>query len=546
MTTAPKAAAHPAPAQHTITHEARQRKETQLIHAKRKQAGIGFPSAGIQTHLLIIRLDLARNLAPKPPVFAPPDGKKVVQDGLKRLCGLFARIDRGDKKIEVLSDKGKLERQPLSHFNFSATVGFGTGFFDLLGIAPDKRPAKLREMPDHDGLGDTTPYCIGQSDMIIQLGASEDFINRWVLENALQPITDSSNPDDTSDIVSAIGGWATITDMHAGFQRVDGRNLQGFNDGVSNPRRLSPLFDDVVWTTPQDEPNPNNVDGTYMVFQKIVHDLDQWRALDVDEQQEWVGRSKGTGLLLGSMPEDEDAQLAKDLQSSNDAVRQAALEKWTPLFKAQANPETRFFDHKGATKAEKLNGDPVFSEVPNKCPAWAHVRKANPRQEDDLIEKKIIFRRGYPFMEFGLDGKTRSGLLFVCFQRDITAKFEFIKRNWFGFGKFPVPIVRPFTDRENDNRHSHGRFTADELNELTANERKLVGLSDPDAFADALKTAAEEETQQTGGEGLAGPSEHGVTPTGEFLAIVPLGGGYYFVPPIPNKDIAAIGQPFFD
>jgi hypothetical protein len=37
----------------------------------------------------------------------------------------------------------------------------------------------------------------------------------------------------------------------------------------------------------------------------------------------------------------------------------------------------------------------------------------------------------------------------------------------------------------------------------------------------------------------------GVVPTGEFLAIVPFGGGYYFVPPIPNKSIKDIGQQFF-
>src|SRR5437868_8961446 len=97
---------------------------------------------------------------------------------------------------------------------------------------------------------------------------------------------------ETPDIVTAVTGWATITDVNAGFQRIDGRNLQGFNDGVSNPRRLSPLFDDIVWTK---TPDDNFKDGTYMVFQKIEHDLDQWRELELDEQEEWVGRSKGTG-----------------------------------------------------------------------------------------------------------------------------------------------------------------------------------------------------------------------------------------------------------
>ena len=59
------------------------------------------------------------------------------------------------------------------------------------------------------------------------------------------------------------------------------------------------------------------------------------------------------------------------------------------------------------------------------------------------------------------------------------------------------------------------------------------------------------DTQNTGREGLAGPSEHGVVPTGEFLAIMPFGGGYYFIPPIqneaiPNRRIRDIGQQFFE
>ena len=54
-----------------------------------------------------------------------------------------------------------------------------------------------------------------------------------------------------------------------------------------------------------DDPNPAFRWGTYMVFQKVLHDLDQWRELEVDEQQEWVGRSKATGLLLGTLDEDD-------------------------------------------------------------------------------------------------------------------------------------------------------------------------------------------------------------------------------------------------
>ena len=211
--------------------------------------------------------------------------------------------------------------------------------------------------------------------MIIQIGSTKDFVNRWVLENNMQ--TDEDEPiemllkkqkdgklshethkkilkelsDDTTpvgvklregerccpdgqilssveeecvpDIMSAIQGWATVTDVHAGFQRIDGRNLMGFNDGVSNPKpKPGDIFDEVVWTI-QDDEGEELKDGTYMVFQKIEHDLDQWRGLSIDEQEEWVGRSKGTGLLLGTLEEEEDKRLALNLRSNNDDVREA-------------------------------------------------------------------------------------------------------------------------------------------------------------------------------------------------------------------------------
>jgi hypothetical protein len=75
---------------------------------------------------------------------------------------------------------------------------------------------------------------------------------------------------------------------------------------------------------------------------------------------------------------------------------------------------------------------------------------------------------------------------------------------------------------------------------------KMLGLEDEDDFNEALRETRDHDTQNTGREGLAGPSELGITPAGEFLAIVTLGGGYYFVPPIPNQRIMDIGQQFFE
>ena len=64
--------------------------------------------------------------------------------------------------------------------------------------------------------------------------------------------SDYVDEGDFPDIYTTIATWAKVTDIHAGFQRIDGKNLLGFNDGISNPFRLS---NDVIWTTREDEKN---------------------------------------------------------------------------------------------------------------------------------------------------------------------------------------------------------------------------------------------------------------------------------------------------
>jgi Dyp-type peroxidase family len=502
----------------------------QRYRAKRFQRGIEVPKPGEQEHILIVRIDLA-----------PGSGKKKrkeVIDGLHKLCGLFSRLESGTKTLDRLNKKGLLESKKISEYpvNFSFTIGFGIGFFDKLGIIRN-RPSKLKSMPDHKGLGDVTPYSLAQTDMIIQIGSNSDFINRWVYENVLEPGTAKSESkvkeeDLAEDIVSAVKGWAIITDVHSGFQRTDGRNLMGFNDGVSNPNPGSgKKFDNVVWTTSADE-GPELKDGTYMVFQKISHDLDQWRELSVEEQEEWVGRDKVTGLLLGTFDDKENQEFKKKVLDGDRAAR----EKLARMIKKQSDPEFPFFDK------------PKFRD---RVPAWSHVRKVNPRGEKIAngrpLQKRIIFRRGYPFIQTGLNNKTISGLLFISFQRDIEGTFEYIKYKMAGNKNFPVPDPRDFTEHEKSIRKSQGVFTKGELDNIIHNpeQRKLLGLDDDAVLDEKEEQVKNPNSQNTGREGLAGPSELGEVPTGEFLAIVPFGGGYYFVPPFPNKSIKDLGQQFF-
>lgn len=65
-----------------------------------------------------------------------------------------------------------------------------------------------------------------------------------------------------------------------------------------------------------------------------------------------------------------------------------------------------------------------------KCPLGSHVRRANPRLEDG---RHRLIRRGMPFGEELLPGapeREALGLLFVAFNADIEAQFEFVQRAW--------------------------------------------------------------------------------------------------------------------
>jgi deferrochelatase/peroxidase EfeB len=119
------------------------------------------------------------------------------------------------------------------------------------------------------------------------------------------------------------------------------------------------------------------------------------------------------------------------------------------------------------------------------CPIDSHVRTANPRK---LNNSKLIFRRGYVYME-KVDQNLKSGLLFISFQKDIKETFESITKN---------TVNNRYTSNSNNIRHKENHL--------------------------------QNNTTEKGSE---------------LFNNITLGGGYYFIPPIPNKKISEIGQEFF-
>jgi Dyp-type peroxidase family len=499
---------------------------------KRRQAGVEFPSARKQEHLLIIRFDISDDVR-------KAGNTEEVRNGLKRFCRMLDYMDNGIIKIERLLLNGDMKLVNLSDFNFSATLGFGKGFFEKMGISLKNYPKKIKEMPMHSELYDPIPYKLFQTDFIIQLGSNHEDVNRWVFQhftasqidrkkiqksgfNAYHNQKKSEDVLETpTEIYSALSGWADIVDMHAGFQRIDGRNLLGFNDGISNPKRLS---NDVVWTTIQDE-SQKYVDGTYMVFQKIEHDLEKWRNMEVDEQEKMIGRSKGTGLLLGTLSKEEDRKLGSELLSENTVIRNKALSKWKKLYEEQRDPDQKFFD----PKQQK------YRNIQLECPIWSHVRKSNPRQSLGAA-RSLIYRRGYLYIEGGGTGIFSSGLLFICFQKDIEKGFEYIKKQFLGNKDFPP-----------GNHEKDALYKEPKIAPAYSTFNMANNLNDTSIYQDeqtAIETPRPKEILHNLDD-FKPSTQYLGNPGGQILSTQTLGGGYYFIPPIPNKRISDLTEQFF-
>jgi deferrochelatase/peroxidase EfeB len=85
-----------------------------------------------------------------------------------------------------------------------------------------------------------------------------------------------------------------------------------------------------------------------------------------------------------------------------------------------------------------------------KTPRFAHIRKVNPRDEQqpqpDDPQLRRMLRRGIPFgtpyKEGEEDGHQR-GLHFLAFVIDLDMQFEFVQRNWINNANFPNGAIPP-------------------------------------------------------------------------------------------------------
>jgi deferrochelatase/peroxidase EfeB len=241
------------------------------------------------------------------------------------------------------------------------TFGFGASLFDRAGdpfrIAA-RKPEPLVLMPAF--AGDELVASLSDGDLAVQACADDPQVTFHAIRN-----------------LARIGrGVVALRWSQSGFGRTSKtdveqdtpRNLMGFKDGTNNlVAEDSGGLDDHVWVGRGDDPAWMR-GGTYLVTRRIRMLLEVWDRSTLADQEQTIGRAKGSGAPLGAHREHDPVPLEA-----------------------------------------KTRGGPVI-------PVDAHIRLAAPSVNNGIR----LLRRGYSFTD-GIDPVTNqldSGLFFIAYQRD--------------------------------------------------------------------------------------------------------------------------------
>ena len=198
-------------------------------------------------------------------------------------------IERLSKGQPVLADPAP--ELAVGAARLTATVGFGLGFFQKLGLE-SQIPTGFINLPSFkmDKLEDR--YSGG--DVLIHVSADDPI----VLANASRALIRDSLP------------FATVRWMQNGFTHSPGmvpsgvshRNLMGQVDGTENPKFGSQDFKDLVWI----DSGPDWIrGGTLLVLRRIAMQLDTWDQLGTPEKEEVIGRNLSNGAPLTGVNEND-------------------------------------------------------------------------------------------------------------------------------------------------------------------------------------------------------------------------------------------------
>ncbi len=276
------------------------------------QAGVDTPQ---QTHVVFAAFDLVADAA--------TDVVGMLQAwtaaAARMTAGQTAELLNGDPSVAP-ADSG--ETIGTAAQRLTVTFGFGPGLFekdgkDRYGLRA-KRPAALVELPRFNG--DQLDPQRGGGDLCIQACADDPM----VAFHAVRQLARMAAPNDAANgyggkragattAYDAKPGVAVLRWMQTGFlpdtpAGETPRNLLGFKDGTQNPGSPHPAeraggkligngtLQNTVWVG-DDGPDWMR-QGSYLVVRRIRLALEHWDRMELDFQEQVIGRRKLDGAPL--------------------------------------------------------------------------------------------------------------------------------------------------------------------------------------------------------------------------------------------------------
>ncbi|OGX89944.1 hypothetical protein BEN49_00880 [Hymenobacter coccineus] len=239
---------------------------------------------------------------------------------------------------------------------------------------------------------------------------------------------------------------ATVLCVEEGdsIQNDDGQDIEhfGYVDGISQPKffveemagldttNWDPLMPISLVLTPDPAGSVDNSFGSYFVFRKLEQNVRGFKEREKQLAKELFG--------------DETSELAG-------AMAVGRFENGTPV--TLSDDDVRIHNIPiPKPDLGKLNNFNYDTDPGQRCPFHSHIRKSTPRGDSvglgDTLEgekNRMMARRGIIYghrfvhpnqAEFEEMPTKGVGLLFMSFQRDLAAQFEFIQRQWVNNAEF--------------------------------------------------------------------------------------------------------------
>lgn len=223
-----------------------------------------------------------------------PESQTVATPLTPAAIFLVATIDAGGEQATraLLADAAGLRRSVglwVPGSGLELVVSIGSAAWNRLFTGP--RPAELHQFPALRGGKHQAPATPG--DLLFHLRAM-----------SLDACFELAH-----QITKRLAGAATVIDEVHGFQYFENRDLIGFVDGTENPSGMKA----IAAVTVGDE-DPDFAGGSYAHVQRYVHDMAEWEALPVPEQENVIGRTKL-----------EDIEMSDDVKPANSHVALNAI-----------------------------------------------------------------------------------------------------------------------------------------------------------------------------------------------------------------------------